>query len=153
MYQSWKNTFPKNWDLFCFGGVFCFLDPPFVRVAFLPLFAEDTYTQHTTQNEWYHITRKKQTNTQITDLTCPIPPAQRAHANFTENQTSAVAAVLIAGLHFPVISAILGATWSFGRVLYLYGYTGSAGPKGRSLWVVHWFPFSKLFTKGGDSCL
>ncbi|KAL7794994.1 ER glutathione S transferase [Trichoderma ceciliae] len=57
--------------------------------------------------------------------------AQRAHANFVENQPSALGALLIAGLNFPLASAILGATWAFGRVLYLYGYTGSAGPKGR----------------------
>ncbi|KAH6603343.1 mapeg family [Trichoderma cornu-damae] len=58
--------------------------------------------------------------------------AQRAHANFVENQPSAVGALLIAGLNFPLASAILGAAWTFGRVLYLYGYTSSAGPKGRS---------------------
>ncbi|RFU80877.1 mapeg family [Trichoderma arundinaceum] len=58
--------------------------------------------------------------------------AQRAHANYVENQTSALVALLIAGLNFPVASAICGATWAFGRTLYLYGYTSSAGPKGRS---------------------
>ncbi|KAM0255296.1 hypothetical protein ACHAQJ_005886 [Trichoderma viride] len=58
--------------------------------------------------------------------------AQRAHANFAENQTSAVGAILIAGLQFPVVSAVLGAAWSLGRVVYLYGYTSDSGPKGRS---------------------
>jgi hypothetical protein len=59
--------------------------------------------------------------------------AQRAHANFIENQPSALGALLISGLHFPVAAAVLGATWSVGRTLYLYGYTSSAGPKGRTL--------------------
>ncbi|OTA03024.1 microsomal glutathione S transferase [Trichoderma parareesei] len=58
--------------------------------------------------------------------------AQRAHANFIENQPSALGALLISGLHFPVAAAVLGATWSVGRTLYLYGYTSSAGPKGRT---------------------
>ncbi|KAK4065321.1 Microsomal glutathione S transferase [Trichoderma simmonsii] len=58
--------------------------------------------------------------------------AQRAHANFIENQPSALGALFIAGLHFPVAAAVLGASWSFGRTLYLYGYTGGSGPKGRT---------------------
>ncbi|KAL6862361.1 ER glutathione S transferase [Trichoderma novae-zelandiae] len=58
--------------------------------------------------------------------------AQRAHANFIENQTSALGALLISGLHFPLAAALFGATWSLGRTLYLYGYTSSAGPKGRT---------------------
>ncbi|UKZ83689.1 hypothetical protein TrVFT333_011498 [Trichoderma virens FT-333] len=57
--------------------------------------------------------------------------AQRAHANFIENQPSALGALFIAGLSFPLASAILGGTWAFGRTLYLYGYT-SSGPKGRA---------------------
>lgn len=59
--------------------------------------------------------------------------AQRAHANFIENQPSALGALFIAGLHFPVAAAVLGASWSFGRTLYLYGYTSGSGPKGRTL--------------------
>ncbi|KAL7943001.1 ER glutathione S transferase [Trichoderma barbatum] len=58
--------------------------------------------------------------------------AQRAHANFIENQPSALGALFIAGLQFPLAAAIMGATWSFGRAFYLYGYTSSAGPKGRT---------------------
>ncbi|KAL7930565.1 hypothetical protein V8C35DRAFT_312331 [Trichoderma chlorosporum] len=58
--------------------------------------------------------------------------AQRAHANYTENHASALGALLIAGLQFPVASAVLGATWALGRTLYLYGYTSSSGPKGRT---------------------
>jgi glutathione S-transferase len=58
--------------------------------------------------------------------------AQRAHANFSENQPSVLGALLIAGLRNPVPASILGATWAFGRLWYALGYTSSAGPKGRA---------------------
>ena len=48
---------------------------------------------------------------------------KRAHANFLENQPSFLVTLLISGLQYPVLSAIMGAVWSSGRVLYLYGYT------------------------------
>ncbi|KAI6783190.1 MAPEG family protein [Emericellopsis cladophorae] len=57
--------------------------------------------------------------------------AQRAHANFIENQPSFLGALAISGLRFPMASAVLGATWAFGRLAYVIGYTSSAGPKGR----------------------
>ena|SRR5579871_6076094 len=49
--------------------------------------------------------------------------AQRAHHHFLENYPSVLAALLIAGLKYPVASASLGALWSFGRVLFATGYT------------------------------
>jgi len=64
-------------------------------------------------------------------LTGSWPIAQRAHANFIENQPSFLGALAIAGLRFPMASAVLGATWVFGRLAYAIGYTSSAGPKGR----------------------
>ncbi|KAK4127898.1 membrane-associated proteins in eicosanoid and glutathione metabolism [Parathielavia appendiculata] len=57
--------------------------------------------------------------------------AQRAHANFTENLTPFLTALLISGLKYPVYSAVLGGTWAFGRVLFALGYT-SKGPQGRT---------------------
>ncbi|CCF47515.1 MAPEG family protein [Colletotrichum higginsianum] len=57
--------------------------------------------------------------------------AQRAHANFTENQPSFLGALLISGLRYPVASAVLGAGWALSRVFYAFGYTSGAGPKGR----------------------
>ncbi|KJZ75665.1 hypothetical protein HIM_04822 [Hirsutella minnesotensis 3608] len=57
--------------------------------------------------------------------------AQRAHANFTENHTSFLGALLIAGLRYPFPAAILGGAWSVSRLVYLFGYTSSAGPGGR----------------------
>jgi len=58
--------------------------------------------------------------------------AQRSHANFTENQPSMLASLLLAGLRFPVAAAAMGFGWSLGRYLYMTGYTrGDAGGKGR----------------------
>lgn len=56
--------------------------------------------------------------------------AQRGHQNFLENQGSAVSAMLITGLNYPIAAAVLGATWSLGRVFYGLGYT-NGGEKGR----------------------
>ncbi|KAK3491371.1 hypothetical protein B0T13DRAFT_450862 [Neurospora crassa] len=57
--------------------------------------------------------------------------AQRAHANFTENLTPAIGAMLIAGLKYPVLAGALGGLWSLTRVLYTIGYT-KKGPQGRT---------------------
>ncbi|KFY52756.1 hypothetical protein V496_08205 [Pseudogymnoascus sp. VKM F-4515 (FW-2607)] len=60
--------------------------------------------------------------------------AQRAHANYTENHTSVLATLLIAGVGFPRVAAGLGATWVVGRYLYMTGYSNLAhgrGGKGR----------------------
>ncbi|KAH7065855.1 hypothetical protein BKA63DRAFT_166230 [Paraphoma chrysanthemicola] len=59
--------------------------------------------------------------------------AQRSHQNFGENHPSFVGALLIAGLRFPVVSAVLGGVWAANRVVYALGYTKSAeqGGKGR----------------------
>ncbi|KAK4103838.1 membrane-associated proteins in eicosanoid and glutathione metabolism [Parathielavia hyrcaniae] len=56
--------------------------------------------------------------------------AQRAHANFTENLTPFLTALLISGLRYPVYAGALGGAWVFGRVLFALGYT-SKGPQGR----------------------
>ncbi|EXV03617.1 MAPEG family protein [Metarhizium robertsii] len=58
--------------------------------------------------------------------------AQRAHANFTENHTSFLGALLISGLRFPMAAAAVGAAWTVFRILYLFGYTSQAGPRGRT---------------------
>jgi glutathione S-transferase len=49
--------------------------------------------------------------------------AQKAHSNFTENHTSFVCVLLIAGLHYPKLSCFLGVLWCVARFLYLLGYT------------------------------
>lgn len=66
--------------------------------------------------------------------------AQRAHGNYLENQPSIVAAMLIAGLRYPVASALLGAGWSVARVAYAVGYTKAdrSDGKGRLIGAPMW---------------
>lgn len=59
--------------------------------------------------------------------------AQRAHSNFTENQTSFLGALLVTGLRYPVAAATIGAGWAVSRVIYALGYTSGQGPKGRTI--------------------
>ncbi|KAL8404071.1 hypothetical protein RB594_009071 [Gaeumannomyces avenae] len=61
--------------------------------------------------------------------------AQRAHANFTENHTSFLGALLISGLRTPVASASLGAAWVFSRLLYAKMYS-AGGPKARTIGIL-----------------
>lgn len=69
--------------------------------------------------------------------------AQRAHQNFNENHLTALGAMLIAGLKYPMASAVLGAAWAANRVVYAIGYTnGAEGGKGRYygvLWMLAHF--------------
>lgn len=67
--------------------------------------------------------------------------AQRAHQNFNENHVTALGAMLVAGLKYPVAAAVLGGVWSVNRVVYAIGYTksGQDGGKGRyygALWML-----------------
>ncbi|QSZ37738.1 hypothetical protein DSL72_008837 [Monilinia vaccinii-corymbosi] len=65
--------------------------------------------------------------------------AQRAHANFTENHSVAVSALLISGLQFPKIAALLGGAWTVSRWVYMKGYSrGDAGGKGRYKGISFW---------------
>ncbi|TGJ84301.1 hypothetical protein E0Z10_g4443 [Xylaria hypoxylon] len=57
--------------------------------------------------------------------------AQRSHANFTENYTSFVTALLIAGLRYPNQATWAGSAWVAGRFAYALGYT-YFGPPGRT---------------------
>lgn len=58
--------------------------------------------------------------------------AQRSHANFSENQPTALASLLLAGLRFPLAAAALGLGWSVSRYFYMTGYSrGDEGGKGR----------------------
>jgi len=49
--------------------------------------------------------------------------AQRAHQNFNENYPSALAAMLIAGVKYPMATTALGMVWGVNRVVYAVGYT------------------------------
>jgi len=72
--------------------------------------------------------------------------AQRAHANFLEAQPSLVTTLLISGLKYPVLSAAMGASWVFFRVLYTIGYTrpGLEKGKGRHRGILHVIPQAAL---------
>jgi glutathione S-transferase len=73
--------------------------------------------------------------------------AQRAHYNFLENYTQALAAMLIGGLEHPVTSATLGAVWSVCRIVYAVGYTrsGNKHPSGRYAGAGAWCAQFGLF--------
>lgn len=66
--------------------------------------------------------------------------AQRAHGNFLENQPSFVVAMLVAGLRFPVSTALMGAGWIVSRVLFALGYTNKDKPdgSGRMIGAAFW---------------
>lgn len=57
--------------------------------------------------------------------------AQRSHTNFLENQPSVIAALLIAGINYPLSSAALGLGWVVSRVLYAVGYTSPSHERGK----------------------
>ncbi|CAD6441689.1 4095c2df-5556-45b0-94c3-592940b8f0ed [Sclerotinia trifoliorum] len=66
--------------------------------------------------------------------------AQRSHANFTENHTIAVTALLISGLQFPKTAAVFGGAWTFFRWMYMRGYSqGGEKGKGRYKGIYYWF--------------
>ncbi|KAI9856069.1 MAG: hypothetical protein M1813_009289 [Trichoglossum hirsutum] len=57
--------------------------------------------------------------------------AQRAHANLLENQGSFTAALLIAGLRYPLAATGTGLFWCVSRALYAVGYTRKDRERGR----------------------
>jgi glutathione S-transferase len=68
--------------------------------------------------------------------------AQRAHANYSENHATALVAMLLAGLQFPVTSAVLGFGWTLSRLAYMVGYSRSmpeSKGRGRYKGSAFWF--------------
>jgi uncharacterized membrane protein YecN with MAPEG domain len=61
--------------------------------------------------------------------------AQRTHLNFVENIGLVIPALLIGGVTLPIASAILGAVFFIGRLLYTIGYR-TGGPAGRTVGAV-----------------
>lgn len=61
--------------------------------------------------------------------------AQRAHYNFLEWIASTLIFLLIAGIYFPIPSAVLGLAVLIGRLVYAVGYV-IGGPKGRLIGVL-----------------
>ena len=77
--------------------------------------------------------------------------AQRAHANYLENHPTAVAALLIAGLKYPLATAGIGAFWCLNRWAYAIGYTRSDKERGSGrligkYWII---PHSALIGLSG----
>jgi glutathione S-transferase len=62
--------------------------------------------------------------------------AQRAHYNMVEQSAPVLACLAGAGLYYPRFSAALGFAFSFGRVLYAYGYNSNKGADGRLVGVI-----------------
>ncbi|KAI9880213.1 MAG: hypothetical protein M1830_004799 [Pleopsidium flavum] len=48
--------------------------------------------------------------------------AQRAHANYLENQPSLLATLMVAGLKYPLLASAMGAAWGVARLVYAFGY-------------------------------
>jgi len=64
--------------------------------------------------------------------------AQRAHGNFLEHQPSMLVGLMVGGLRYPVVSAVVGAAWCAARVGYMRGYCRRDREEGRGRlgWVV-----------------
>ncbi|XP_042235788.1 microsomal glutathione S-transferase 3-like [Homarus americanus] len=63
---------------------------------------------------------------------------QRAHQNTLENYPQFLTLLLLGGLYNPIVSAVGGAVWCTGRIVYALGYyTGE--PKNRSKGVFSYF--------------
>ena len=81
--------------------------------------------------------------------------AQRGHGNFLENHPSAVIALLLAGVEYPITSTVLGVGWSISRIVYAVGYTRPDKDKGqgRLAGLTFWFFQLGLFGLTGWSGL
>ncbi len=77
--------------------------------------------------------------------------AQRSQANFLESHSSIVAAMLIAGLRYPIATSVAGVIWSISRLVYAVGYTWKTGKKGqfRALGEGAWLAQFYLFGLAG----
>jgi len=73
--------------------------------------------------------------------------AQRAHANFLENYSAFLPAMLIAGIAYPVGAAVTGVIWTISRYLYAVGYTrkDKNNGSGRLLGSGFWFAQATLY--------
>lgn len=58
--------------------------------------------------------------------------AQRAHANYVENQPSLAIALLLAGLQYPEAATLLGIGWMLGRIIFALGYTWKSKGHGQA---------------------
>lgn len=79
--------------------------------------------------------------------------AQRAHGNFLENHSMFIAALLVAGLRYPVTSSVMGVGWIVSRIAYAVGYTRADRDdgKGRLIGAPFWLFQLGLFGMVGWS--
>lgn len=61
--------------------------------------------------------------------------AQRAHSNYLENLPTALLALFVTGLRYPVPAAAAGVAWALARVIYARGYYLN-GPAGRGVGAI-----------------
>ena len=78
--------------------------------------------------------------------------AQRAHTNYLEHQTTLLAAMFVAGLKAPAVSAAMGVAWLLARMMYLNGYVSDSpenqNGKGRLRGIWHFAPYYGLVGMG-----
>jgi glutathione S-transferase len=71
--------------------------------------------------------------------------AQRAHHNFLEHYPAFLATAAVAGLKYPVATAVMGVVWSLGRVVFAKGYIGSTQEqKGSGRYKGAWYLLAEL---------
>ncbi|CZS93487.1 related to MICROSOMAL GLUTATHIONE S-TRANSFERASE 3 [Rhynchosporium agropyri] len=75
--------------------------------------------------------------------------AQRAHANFIENQVSTLGALVLAGVHLPLAAATMGLGWTVSRYLYMVGYSKGGDGKGRYNGGAFWLFQAGLYGLAG----
>ncbi|KAI5812000.1 ER glutathione S transferase [Pyronema omphalodes] len=71
--------------------------------------------------------------------------AQRAHQNFLEHFPTFITASAIAGLKYPVATAVMGAVWNVGRIVFAKGYINSTQEqKGAGRYKGAWYLLAEL---------
>ncbi|KAK0254337.1 hypothetical protein LTS09_010763 [Friedmanniomyces endolithicus] len=70
--------------------------------------------------------------------------AKRAEDNFHENHASVMAAMLLAGVQYPLTTTGLSVVWMVGRLVYALGYTRTDKSKGEGRLAGSFFWFAQL---------
>lgn len=76
---------------------------------------------------------------------------RRCAGNYLENQPSVVAALLISGLQYPVVTSVMGVGWVLSRIAFAIGYTNPTAKdgKGRLIGLPQWIFQISLFVMTG----
>lgn len=71
--------------------------------------------------------------------------AQRAHQNYLENLPTFLVTSAIAGLQYPIPTAVMGVVWCAGRLVYAKGYINSTvEQKGAGRYKGSWFLLAQI---------